>query len=177
MPLNHDDVIKWKHFPRYWPFVRGIHRSWMNSPHKGQWRRALMFSLICAWINRWINNPEAGNLRRHRAHHDVTVMHFRTIWSLLALYHNYIDGLAQDCSNSIANALELLKSCTKPSICSYIAFWQRPWLRVHEITHLCLDPDYFRVCLILLTSFMYWKSGASDLLVLTLFVLQCTDYK
>ena len=20
----HDDVIKWKHFPRYWPFVRGI---------------------------------------------------------------------------------------------------------------------------------------------------------
>ena len=24
---SHDDVIKWKHFPRYWPFVRGIHRS------------------------------------------------------------------------------------------------------------------------------------------------------
>ena len=24
---NHDDVIKWKYFPRYWPFVRGIHRS------------------------------------------------------------------------------------------------------------------------------------------------------
>ena len=35
---NHDDVIKWKHFPRYWPFVRGIHRSPVNSPHKGQWR-------------------------------------------------------------------------------------------------------------------------------------------
>ena len=43
----HDDVIKWKHFPRYWPFVRGIHRPPVNSPHKGQWRRALMFSLIC----------------------------------------------------------------------------------------------------------------------------------
>ena len=40
---NHDDVIKWKHFPRYWPFVRGIHRSPANSPHKGQWRRALIF--------------------------------------------------------------------------------------------------------------------------------------
>ena len=25
--LDHDDVIKWKHFPRYWPFVRWIHRS------------------------------------------------------------------------------------------------------------------------------------------------------
>ena len=39
----YDDVIKWKHFPRYWPFVRGIHRSPVNSPHKGQWRGALMF--------------------------------------------------------------------------------------------------------------------------------------
>ena len=34
----HDDVIKWKHFPRYWPFVRGIHQSPVNCPHKGQWR-------------------------------------------------------------------------------------------------------------------------------------------
>ena len=41
-------VIKWKHFPRYWPFVRGIHRSLVNSPHKGQRRGALIFSLICA---------------------------------------------------------------------------------------------------------------------------------
>ena len=43
---DHDDVIKWKHFPRYWPFVWGIHRSPVNSPHKGQRRGALMFSLI-----------------------------------------------------------------------------------------------------------------------------------
>ena len=42
---KHVDVIKWKHFPRHWPFVRGIHRSPVNSPHKGQWRGALMFSL------------------------------------------------------------------------------------------------------------------------------------
>ena len=48
--LIHDDVINWKHCPRYWPFVRGIHRSPVNSPHKGQWRGVLMFSLICAWI-------------------------------------------------------------------------------------------------------------------------------
>ena len=38
----------WKHFLCYWPFVQGIHWSLVNSPHKGQWRRALMFSLICA---------------------------------------------------------------------------------------------------------------------------------
>ena len=66
--------MKWKHFPRYWPFVRGIHRSPVNSPHKGQWRGALMFSLICAWINGWVNNREAGDSRHHRAHYDATVM-------------------------------------------------------------------------------------------------------
>ena len=57
--IFYDDVLKWKHFLRYWLFVRGIHRSPLNSPHKGQWRRALMFSLICAWINGWVNNREA----------------------------------------------------------------------------------------------------------------------
>ena len=46
--IFHDDVIKWKHFPRNWPFVRGIHRSPVDSPHKSQWRGALMFYLICA---------------------------------------------------------------------------------------------------------------------------------
>ena len=71
---EHDDVIKWKHFPRYWPFVRRIHRSPVNSPHKGQWRRALMFSLICVWINGWVTNREAGDLRHYRTHYDVIVM-------------------------------------------------------------------------------------------------------
>ena len=70
----HDGVIKWKHFSCYWPFVRGIHRSPANCPHKGQWRGALMFSLISAWINRWVNNREAGDLRRHPASYDVILM-------------------------------------------------------------------------------------------------------
>ena len=70
----HDDVMKWMHFPRYWSFVRGIHRSPVNSPHKGQWRGALMFALICTRINGWVNNGEAGDLRRHRVHFDVIIM-------------------------------------------------------------------------------------------------------
>ena len=70
----HDDVFKWKHFPRYWPFVRGIHRSPVYSPHKGQWCGALTFSLICARINDWANNGDSGYLRRHLAHYDVIVM-------------------------------------------------------------------------------------------------------
>ena len=69
----HDDVIKWKHFPRYWPFVRGVHRWPVNSPHKGQWRTALIY-FVCVWINDWINNRETGDLRRHRAHYDVIVL-------------------------------------------------------------------------------------------------------
>ena len=61
-------------FPCYWPFVRGIHRSPVNSPHKGQWCGALMFTLICARINGWVNNRDAGDLRCHHAHCDVIVM-------------------------------------------------------------------------------------------------------
>ena len=61
--LLYDDVIKWKHFPRYWPFVTG----------------ALMFSLISAWTNGWANTRDAGDYRRHRSNYDVTV-----IWRVLA---------------------------------------------------------------------------------------------
>ena len=39
----HDDVINWKYYPRYWLFVWGIHRSPVNSPLKGQWRRLDVF--------------------------------------------------------------------------------------------------------------------------------------
>ena len=72
--ICHDDVIKWKHFPCHWPFVRVIHRSLVNSPYKGQWRWSLMNSLICAWTNGWVNNRDAGDLRRLRPHYDVNVM-------------------------------------------------------------------------------------------------------
>ena len=58
----------------YLPFVRGIHRSLVNSPHKGQWRGALMFSLICAWINGWANNREACDLARHCANYGAIAM-------------------------------------------------------------------------------------------------------
>ena len=74
LPITHDDVIKWKHFPRNWTFVRGIHRSLVDSPHKGQWRGALMLSFICTRTNGWANNRGAGDLRRHNDHGDVNIM-------------------------------------------------------------------------------------------------------
>ena len=90
--LLDDDVIKWKHFPRYWPFVRGIHRSTVNSPYKGQWRGALMFSLICVGLNGWMNNREARDLRRYRAHYDVNVMRWHPhTWMII----NVIRSLPQ----------------------------------------------------------------------------------
>ena len=51
-----------------------IFRSPVNFPHKGQWRGALMFTLICARKNGWVNTGEAGDLRRYLPHYDVIVM-------------------------------------------------------------------------------------------------------
>ena len=86
---RHDDVIKWKHFPRYWPSMRVIQRSPVNSPHKGRWRGALMFSLICAWTDSWANNGDAGDLRRYRTHYDV-------IFKVLFVHGLYIDNPCAD---------------------------------------------------------------------------------
>ena len=70
----------WRHqmeiFSALLPFLRGFHRSPVNYPHKGQWRGALMFTLICVWINGWVKNREAGDLKRYRAHYDVIVTMF-----------------------------------------------------------------------------------------------------
>ena len=71
-------------FPRYWPLVWRIHRGPANSPHKGQLRGALMFSLICARINSWVNNGEVDDLRRNRTHYDVIVMWHWILEILLA---------------------------------------------------------------------------------------------
>ena len=77
---QHGDVIKWKHFPRYWPFVRGIHRSPVNSQHKGQWRGGLMFPLICAlnkrlskqWWGWWFETPSRPSWR-HRNEPELSL--------------------------------------------------------------------------------------------------------
>ena len=82
----HEDVIKWKYFPLHWTFVRGFQRSPVNSTHEGQWRS--LFSLICAWINGWIDNREAGDLRSHGAHYDVTVMHAVTVLEISLIMHD-----------------------------------------------------------------------------------------
>ena len=94
-----DDVIKWKHFPYYWPFVRGIHRPPVNSLHKGQWGAALMFSLICTWINGWVNNCKAGDLRHSLwCHCNVLMFSWMSAYGMKSLdelemytYHLLLD--------------------------------------------------------------------------------------
>ena len=78
-PRPHDTFIAcWRRqmetFSMLLVICAGIYRSPVNSLHKGQWRAALMFSLICAWIKVCVNIREAGDLRRHRAHCDFIVM-------------------------------------------------------------------------------------------------------
>ena len=92
--MQHDDVIKWKYFPHYSTFVRWIHRSQVNSPHKGQWRGTLMFSLICALIKPfskqswgwWFATP-SRSLWRHCNNHvlemkppDAYTIRLLTLW-------------------------------------------------------------------------------------------------
>ena len=71
-----DLITWWRHQMETFSALLAIcaGNSPVNSPHKGQWRGALMFTLICARINGWVNNREAGDLRRYRPHYDVIVM-------------------------------------------------------------------------------------------------------
>ena len=70
----HDDIIKMETISALLAICAGNSPVPVNSTHKGQWRGALMFSLIYAWIKDCVNNREAGDLRRHRGHYDVIVM-------------------------------------------------------------------------------------------------------
>ena len=83
-----DDVNNWKHFPCYWTFVQpSILIKPVNSPHKGQWRGCFLWS--APWINGWLSNREAGDLRRHRVHYDVNVM-FKSIFVYLFQILHYL---------------------------------------------------------------------------------------
>ena len=118
LQMDHDDVIKWKHFLRYWPFVWGIHRSPVNSLHKGKWRIALMFSLICTWINGGVNNHKASDLRHDGTHYDVTViMWMGPWWRYAKIPHSFIQpwGRLRVRIRSIEKTfkLEVLSCCTK----------------------------------------------------------------
>ena len=82
------------HYLRYW--------SPVNSHHKGQWRGALMFSLICAWINVCVNNRGAGDLRHHRAHYYIIVMFM--CWCLVVVLGWWGDYVINNASLQVSQS-------------------------------------------------------------------------
>ena len=108
----------------------------VNSPHKGQWRGALMFTLICARINDWVNNREAGDLRRHLDHYDVSVTLLSLVLSLVVfvvinvmttrrfqyshMYHVCCGKMqiqsASSASANLNNVVKSIERCFKPTI-------------------------------------------------------------
>ena len=80
--------------------VTGLSELPMNSPHKGRWGGASMFSLICAWTNGWANNRDAGDVGRHRIHYDVTVMMARdNFWHFVACVRGILIWCFDVCLN------------------------------------------------------------------------------
>ena len=148
--LHHDDIIKWKHFPHYWPFVRGIHWSPVNSPHKGQWRGALMFSLICARINGWVNNGEAGDLRCHWTHFDLIVMpmiltiHYRVIKNVLeskqtlSITKSFTHNQCFIMITIIVTAVGLVPTAINASVMTnlFIPWWTFPVLEAQRLKNI-----------------------------------------
>ena len=88
----------------------------VNSPHKGQWRGALMFSLICAWTNGWVNNHDAGDLRRNRAHNDATVMQEPLLLTWIN-YTSFHPILCRACDYLYMPRLKLIHVCKRGPWC------------------------------------------------------------
>ena len=124
------------HFTRYWPIERGLHRIPVNSPHKGQWRGALILSVICAWINDWVNTRQAGDLRRHGDHYDVTVMLEGTkVWSLI----EYQPTIIHHVSNIMLAIWGVLQTWIPSKVCVRMYIWYYAYIHPHN-KYLNLSP-------------------------------------
>ena len=154
----HDDIIKWKHFPHYWPFVRGFHPSPVNSHHKGQWLGALMFSLICTWINAWVNNHKAGDLRCHRAHYDVIVMCI-SYWDIIVgrlLYPLLQQSWKRGILISLFSVCLSVRPSVHPSICGWKGFYSvYPTILARSISFLHILTTNFRRCVMCYEFFQF----------------------
>ena len=75
--MAHDDIIRWKHFPRYWPFVKEIHQS-PGYPSQRPLMRSFDVFLCALSLTK---SPDAGDLRRHAAHCDVTIVVAQNDWA------------------------------------------------------------------------------------------------
>ena len=88
-PNNHDDVIKWKHFPRYWPFVGGNPTVVGRFPSQKPVTRSFDFFLWSAWTNGWANNRWFETPLRWR-HCNVTKSNCLSWLSLMLFQYNRV---------------------------------------------------------------------------------------
>ena len=100
----------------------------VNSHHKGQWCGALMFSLICVWINGWVNHFEAGDLGRHRTHYDVIVtlhIFFKVLFIITAFFKPFVDLVTTD----LAKSRWTLRAFLRPIIIALLTplTMKQPW--------------------------------------------------
>ena len=132
-PQYHDDVMKWKHFPHYWPFERGIHWPPLNGefPALKPVTRNFDVSFDLSLNKRlskqswgwWFETP-SRSLWRHR-NDEQNNKYLTTRKRQTIANRRHIDGLMPKRRNSIAKALELRLSCNNPSIC--FSSWCNAW--------------------------------------------------
>ena len=73
----HDDIIKWKLFRVTGPLCGEFTgHQWIPLTRASD---AELWCFLCAWIHGWVNNHRAGDLRRHCADYDVTVMYLMPV--------------------------------------------------------------------------------------------------
>ena len=94
--------------------------------HRWQWRGTLMFSLICVWINGWVNNREAGDLRRHCAHYDVTVINFEQ--HFLKLFNTFEPILIHYATKILHKTTWFWNILTHLGLVAYICDTRPEWL-------------------------------------------------
>ena len=125
-------------------WLRGIHRSPVNYPHTDQCRGVLMFSLICAWTNGWVNNQDASDLRRHRAHNDVTVVWCRIViqwsgqpWDLSAFNSSLLSNFELVKRAKLVDPLSSQIGGFRPLWKEWPQIWHSalPWLPFIEINY------------------------------------------
>ena len=120
-------MIAWWHFPRYWSFVRGIHRSPMNSPHKGHWRGALMFSLISVWIYGWVKQSWGWWFETP----------LRSLWRHCNEVGRFLDGtLTPLVSNWLYSSINII------SLPVAFVIICHSWWIIMSVIYLIMDPVY-----------------------------------
>ena len=100
-------------------------------PSQCQWRGASVFSLICAWVKVWVNNRDAGDLRRHHTHYDVTAIH---IYIYIYIYNTTTSTVLEEAKN--AYYLRFISIIKKK-------FLKHMYASYYACSYLCIDISMF----------------------------------